>query len=189
LSEKTDNQLALKAAGGDPAAFELIYNRHAAGVAKALASFAGTDRDVLDDLTQEVFFRVVDGLKSYKPERPFANWLYTVALNVGRNYVRSRSKLSLVDRDKLESIPDNNTIAGSELAREVVETRAMRLVSELPGHLREVVALRISSEMPFGHVGEVLGIPEGTARRRMHEAMAILREKMGVTPVNRRAER
>jgi RNA polymerase sigma-70 factor (ECF subfamily) len=46
--------------------------------------------------------------------------------------------------------------------------------------MREVVSLRIGSNMPYGEIGELLGIPEGTARSRMHNAIATLRERLGM---------
>ena len=72
--KKLDEQtLVNRAQRGDKLAFGEIYNRHAAGVARSLASFAGPDRDQLDDLTQEVFFKVVHKLDSYKPTHPFVH--------------------------------------------------------------------------------------------------------------------
>jgi RNA polymerase sigma-70 factor (ECF subfamily) len=178
-----DNQLAIMAKSGKASAFERLYDRHAPGVAKALASFAGFDQDVIDDLTQEVFFRVIDGLGNYVPSRPFTKWLYTIALNVGRNYVRSSSRLILTDQKELESIPEDKNPKG-EWREEVLQIRAMSLVSGLPDNMREVVALRVGSEMSFPEIAELLDIPEGTARSRMHNALRIIREKMGVIPAS-----
>lgn len=183
-SDLSDTDLALRAKEGDISAFEEIYDRHAAGVARALASFAGPDRDVVDDLTQEVFLRVVEGLTSYVPDRPFAHWLYTVALNVGRNHARRSARVLAVDPLELEGVPEKRHRT-MDWPDEVLASRLVRLVSILPDHMRDVVSLRIGAGMPFGEIAEMLGIPEGTARSRMHHALKILREKAGI-PLSRR---
>ncbi|RKZ07890.1 hypothetical protein DRQ05_02410, partial [bacterium] len=93
LQDLNDAELVALAMDGDISAFEEIYDRYAPGIAKTLASFSGPDRDLIDDLTQDVFFRVIKGLPSFVPSHPFAHWLYTIALNVGRNHVRRRQRV------------------------------------------------------------------------------------------------
>jgi RNA polymerase sigma-70 factor (ECF subfamily) len=179
LSVCNDTELALLAKDGETAAFEAIYDRHVAGVARTLASFAGPDRDLLDDLTQEVFFRVIDGLDSYTPRRPFAHWLYTVALNTGRNHARRASKIISVDPNELDGRP-NRGGRTQDLMEEVIEVALVRLVERLPSRLRNVVSLRIGSNFTYEEIAEMLDIPAGTARSRMHNAIGILRQQMGV---------
>lgn len=175
LKRLGDAELVLRAQAGCAAAFETIYERHAPGVARALASFAGPDRDLLDDLVQDVFLRVVKGLASYTPSHPFPHWLYTIALNVGRNHARRDEKVVPVSPATLESM------AGAvEPTRDANDAAAlMRLVARLPVAMREVVSLRAGSDMSYGEIAELLGIPEGTARSRMHNALRILRTRVG----------
>ena len=171
MKDLGDAELVLLAQEGSAAAFEAIYDRHAGGVARALASFAGPDRDLLDDLVQEVFLRVVRGLPSYAPSHPFPHWLYTIALNVGRNHARRRSNVVPVRPAELEDMA-----GGGEPADETAPVTLTRLVSKLPVAMREVVSLRAGADMSYGEIAEVLGIPEGTARSRMHNAVCILRD-------------
>jgi RNA polymerase sigma-70 factor (ECF subfamily) len=175
----TDTQLALLAQRGDSAAFGEIFNRHAPGIARTLASFAGADHSALDDLVQDVFMRVIERLSTYSPTHPFPKWLYTIALNVGRNHVRSRSRTCLVEPGDISAFSDDlsfrNDPTSSPLAAE-----AMRLVSLLPDTQQEVVAVRIGDNLSYGEIGEILGITEGAARSRMHSAVTILREKLHI---------
>lgn len=179
IAKLNDTELALLARDGNAAAFEEIYDRHAPGVTRALASFAGADADVLDDLVQDVFFKVIEGLASYVPQRPFPNWLYTVALNTGRNHVRGRAREIPVDPSELDSLaPRCHGCADG--ADDIIGAKLMRLVTSLSEQLREVVFLRIGADLAYGEIGEILGIPEGTARSRMHNAIASLRALLGV---------
>lgn len=180
LTKLNDTELALLAREGNAAAFEEIYDRHAPGVARALASFAGADADVLDDLVQDVFFKVIEGLASYVPRRPFPNWLFTIALNTGRNHVRDRAREVRVDPVDLDSMPPAGN-GSADCPDDIIGAKLMRLVASLPEQLREVVFLRIGSDLAYGEIGDILGIPEGTARSRMHSAIASLKEQLGVT--------
>ena len=182
--EMSDADLVLLAQTGNTAAFEAIYDRHIFGVSRTLASFAGPDRDLLDDMTQEVFFRVIEHIESYEPIRPFTHWLYTIALNVGRNQVRNRSKIVLLEPEELADVADRRATV-RDLPDEVIELALIREVAKLSVRMREVVSLRIGSSLPYGEIGEILGIPEGTARSRMNTALNVLRGRMGMHPQRR----
>ena len=179
LTELNDTELALLARDGNAAAFEEIYDRYAPGVTRALASFAGADTDILDDLVQDVFFKVIEGLASYVPRRPFPNWLYTVALNTGRNHARGRAREVCVDPSDLDSMPPSGD-GSVGCPGEIMGAKLVRLVASLPEQLREVVFLRIGADLAYGEIADILGIPEGTARSRMHNAIASLRERLGI---------
>ena len=166
----SDEELVREAQTGSTSAFAALYDSHVHGVARALASFAGPDCDVLDDLVQDVFLRVVRNLATWEPSHPFTHWLYTITLNVGRNHVRKLRRVTMVDAAVLEEI------AGPPVADAVNSVPLMRLVATLPDPLQQVVGLRIGAERPYGEIAELLAIPEGTARRRMHDAIGLLRE-------------
>jgi RNA polymerase sigma-70 factor (ECF subfamily) len=186
-SRRSDTQLALLAQKGDVFAFEEIYDRHCSGVARSLASFAGPDQDLLDDLTQDVFLRVIKSLESYAPTHPFSHWLYTIALNVGRNHSRTQSRVIPVNPSEFDNIqytPDHT----ADWSEEIMAQTLTRLVACLPFQMREVVSLRVGSDMSYGEIAEVLGIPEGTARSRMHNAIKVLRDRSGITRGMRRKE-
>lgn len=183
-----DTELALLARDGSAAAFEEIYDRHATGVARALASFAGADADALDDLVQDVFFKVIDGLAGFVPRRPFAHWLFTIALNTGRNHVRARARELSIHPADLEAMTSWENGA-AECPDDLLGARLVRLVASLPEQLREIVSLRIGSDLSYDEIGEILGIPEGTARSRMHNALERLREQLGITDHKSEKER
>ncbi len=188
LKSLSDTELVDLAKRGVESAFEELYDRHAAGIARALASFAGPDQDLLDDLTQDAFLRVIRGLPTYSPSHPFSNWLYTIVLNVGRNHVRRSPKVISVDPSDLHEITRDRG-RWSEWSENIVAMTLMRLVSRLPVDMREVVSLRIGSELSYREIGGLLGIPEGTARSRMFNALEILRKQIGINDSRRSREK
>ena len=139
----------------------------------ALASFAGPDHDLLDDLVQDVFLRVVENLTTYAPSHPFARWIYTIALNVGRNHARRSSLVVPLNPDEFDE-----TVSALETSDNAADVATLtRMVAQLPMAMREVVSLRVGSDMAYGDIAELLGIPEGSARSRMHNAIRILRDQ------------
>ncbi len=187
LRSHDDAELVALAQKGSATAFEALYDRHCAGVARALASFAGTDRDLLDDLTQDVFLKVVSNLASYTPSHPFPHWLFTIALNVGRNHARRQSKVVPVNPSDLEGFAAENERAVDATDELTAETLTA-MVASLPVQMREVVSLRVGCDMSYADIAGTLGIPEGTARSRMHNAIKTMREKSGITRGGRRTE-
>lgn len=169
--QDADAALVLAAQRGCGKAFAALHDRHAPGVARALASFAGPDRDLVDDLVQDVFLRVVRGLPTYAPVRPFASWLYTIALNVGRNHVRDHGAAPPVE------ISEADDIEAPEAEAPEVPALLMQLVAGLPAAMRDVVSLRVGSDLAYREIAALLGIPEGTARSRMHGAVNLLRRR------------
>lgn len=174
VAGRDDADLVVLAQAGSAEAFGALYDRHAAGVGRALASYAGPDRDQLDDLVQDVFVRVATSLHTYVPARPFNHWLYTVALNVGRNHARRRAGRPEVARDPADLVE----LAGAATAPTdaLLPASLMQMVAELPAGLRDVVSLRVGGDLAYADIGELLGIPEGTARRRMHQALSRLKQ-------------
>jgi RNA polymerase sigma-70 factor (ECF subfamily) len=169
--QDADAELVLAAQLGSSEAFAALYDRHAPGVARVLASFAGPDRDLVDDLVQDVFLRVVRGLPSYAPVRPFASWLYTIALNVGRNHVRDHAAVLPVEIGEADDIEAPSTDDAE------VPALLMQLVAALPAAMRDVVSLRVGSDLAYREIAVLLGIPEATARSRMHGAVNLLRRR------------
>jgi RNA polymerase sigma-70 factor, ECF subfamily len=167
-----DAELVRLAQDGSEPAFAALYDRHAAGVSRTLASFAGPDRDLLDDMVQDVFLRVVRGLAAYTAIQPFTHWLYTIALNVGRNQARRRAADLPLETAGL-------ALVASPIPTDAEDTLTlMRLVARLPEGMRDVVGLRVGSDLSFAEIASLLGIPEGTARSRMHNAVRLLRADM-----------
>ncbi len=157
-----------RAQQGSRMAFTTLYRTFASDVARALASFAGTDRSTLDDLVQDVFLRVIDGLDGYRNSTGFRPWLFTITLNVGRNHVRRR-------RSFVEIVPDTADPRAPRADDLVAVTDLMRALARLPLEQQEVVALRIGGDLDHATIARLLDIPVGTARRRLHDALATLR--------------
>src|SRR5439155_4907636 len=122
---------------GDPAAFADLVARWQQPVAGFLARLAGPDRAA--DLCQEVFLRVLQNGSRYRETGHFSTWLFQIALNVARD--ADRRGASRVGR-VFEWASTHPTRPDEECERNELARAVAVAVAELPGPLREVLALR-----------------------------------------------
>ncbi len=145
--------------------------------------------DIADDLLQETFVRLVRTIDTYQHDGRFAAWLYRIAANLARDHLRRTRRrgvpvtLDRVGADGdlaigLEPVDDraerpDETLSGHEDRRRL--TAALDQLSEMD---REILLLRHYSELPFGEIASLLGIPLGTALARAHRALARLKGEL-----------
>lgn len=131
------------------------------------------DHQEAEDLTQETFIRAYRALADYEPQRivdlDLQPWLWTIAMNLGRNHLRSRSR-----RPTYVAM----TETGAEDPEPVDDAAWDRRMSVLNGHQRTAVVLRHVVGMGIGEIAEVTGRPEGTVKADVHRGLARLRETM-----------
>jgi RNA polymerase sigma-70 factor, ECF subfamily len=135
-----------------------------------------------EDLTQTAFTRVFTRRAEWEPTGKFSTFLWRVALNLCHDELRRQQRRGEFSLDAWEdengegreSIaadgPTPDAHAESQERGELVR----RALAELPAHYREVVVLRHYEGLKFREIGDVLGIPEGTVKSRMAEALSQL---------------
>jgi RNA polymerase sigma factor (sigma-70 family) len=170
---ETDGALIERSARGRPDAFVEVVRRHEVAVHGFLARRAG--RQAADDLLGEVWTRAFAGRAGFDPAHPDARpWLYGIARNVLRAHWRAaRAADHLPGRlaeDPWDDVIDRLDSAAAARAREL--TGAVRA---LPAEEREVLLLVAWEQLTPAQAAAVLGIPQGTARSRLHRARAALR--------------
>lgn len=128
------------------------------------------DHQEAEDLTQETFIRAYRALSGYEPERiasmDLRPWLWTIAMNLGRNHLRSRSR-----RPTYVEM----TETGSEDPEPADGAAWDRRMSGLNGHQRTAVVLRHVVGMGIAEISEITGRPEGTVKADVHRGLSKLR--------------
>jgi RNA polymerase sigma-70 factor (ECF subfamily) len=170
----------------DAHAFEALFERYAETIRRHLARIVDNEA-AAQDVMQETFLRVWTRAEQWDGRGSFVGWLYRIATNLAYNHLRSvhrrrEQPLEIQDdegggesQDEGEPIPswvmDGSTLE-PDAAIEQAERReeVQRLVASLPQDKREVLILVHEMEMSIHDAADELGIPEGTAKSRLHYA-------------------
>jgi RNA polymerase sigma-70 factor (ECF subfamily) len=130
---------------------------------------------VADDVAQEVCIAVLSALPRYRDMgRPFASFVFGIASHKVADAVRTATR-SAVPTEDLPDGPDEHP-GPEEMAVAYIEAqRARELLARLPGHLRELIVLRVVAGLTAEETGNVLGMSAGAVRVAQHRALARLR--------------
>jgi RNA polymerase sigma-70 factor (ECF subfamily) len=169
---KSDEELMAAHIRGERGAFDELFRRHAARLGAVLARGLHRSEDARD-LLQQVFLQVHRHRADYQSERPFRPWLFTIALNLKRQYLRTKGR-------RPESALDDLTLAG--LAHEAadhqrVELRQLldRALSQLPEEAQEVVLLHWFGGLAMSEIADMVGASEAAVKVRAHRAYKVMR--------------
>lgn len=169
------DELAARAAQGDRAAFERIYNLLVDDLYMYVRGQCRNDT-VAEDLVANVFLKAWRSAKGYRPRsNTFRRWIFTIARNEVRDYWRaSQRTLPMVQFD----ISDERH---AETEADPVETRRLvRMAMEsLTEEQRQVVALRYFSNKTHEEIAAILGKREGAVRAQLMRALRQMRKVMG----------
>jgi RNA polymerase sigma-70 factor (ECF subfamily) len=163
----------LAAQRGDPDAFAALvrlHQRRAYAVARAIVL---THEDA-EDAVQEGFLHAYRALARFIPDQAFGAWLHRIVANAALDITR-RKKVRDADAltDTLAS-PFRDPGESDELRRRLDEALAA-----LGERQRSVIVLHDVEGFRHAEIGQILGIPEGTARSDLHHARARLRQALG----------
>lgn len=164
----SDEALIAALNGGDASAFDSIYHRYRDWVVRLAFRFTQNDADALD-VVQETFAYVFGKFPGFVLTARMTTFLYPVVKNLS---IAARRK-----RDRHASDQAMGEPAAAEERPTTDQTRTELAVplASLPEAQREVLLMRFVDEMSLAEIGTALGIPEGTVKSRLHNALATLR--------------
>ena len=119
------------------------------------------DPTLAEDVTQETFVRVYRRLTTFHFESKFSTWVFQVARNAGIDALRSRDRRTRLHLSAPEPAPTEDPVTTAEV------NAALDSLSPI---LREAVVMIEVLGLTYREAGEVLGAPEGTVKRRVHDA-------------------
>lgn len=172
LESVTEARLVAQALAGSESAYEQIVRRYERAVLTLLVRMTG-DAALAEDLAQDTFVKAFRNLGTFDPARRLSSWLLRIAHNTAIDAMR-RQRLQVVpietanpDRRPLDppapSVPD-------PLERQAMAAAIESAMKQLRPDQRAAVVLRYEEGLSFAEVGQVLGIPETTARSHVHRA-------------------
>jgi RNA polymerase sigma-70 factor (ECF subfamily) len=180
LFSSTDEQAMWRVrTDDDPQAFAQLVERWQRPIQSLCTRMTG-DAHRGEDLAQETFARLFARRKNYQPTGKFSTFLWRMALNICYDELRKlkrRRESSLDDHDDDSAPFDFETDEPSPDSRLVENERAEAVrdaLVQIAEPYRVVVVLRHYEGLKFREIGDVLGIPEGTVKSRMSEALTQL---------------
>ena len=173
----TDEQLLRRCGRGDDDAFDELLDRHRTRLREFIRYCLGAHHALLDDVMQEVLLQLHRSAETFQHGSTFRTWLYGLAKNVARHEMRRRKKdlvAESVDQEPFLEIRDVRLDPLDTLQQSEREAAVRSAVERLPAHYRTVLRLRDWDELSYAQIAEVLDLPIGTVRSRLHNARVLL---------------
>jgi RNA polymerase sigma-70 factor (ECF subfamily) len=186
LRNLSDEELMLEVQRGSNTSFDILVDRFKVRLVNYLFRLTG-DRDEAEEIAQEAFVKAFIHAGKYKTIAKFSTWLYTIATNLVRNRIRSKSRapqflrlwdwgrdgsseskpIDLVDQSKS---PDE-TMNDMELNRLINEA-----IQEIPEKYRTSFVLREINQLSYEEIAAATGLKLGTVRSRINRARNCFRK-------------
>lgn len=149
-------------------AFEELYKKYNKLIYKIAYSILKNKQDA-EDIVQIVFTKIYSIDKEKLPNSNEASWIYSVTKNETINYLKN--KKNNIDLDSIYEIEDDS----DEINKIINKDSYNRLISKLNENEREIISLKILSNLSFEEIGKVLNVPTGTIKWRYYKSVHTLK--------------
>jgi len=182
LKKLTDAELLTRYTAGEEEAFRELVDRYKNSLYAFLRQFLNR-HDLVEDVFQETFLQLFSSRDSFDKSRPLRPWLFTIAANKAKDALRKWQRTSAVQigtmadsqdlsfDDMLNTVTADDTMPYEELQKNETALRVGRIVEDMPDNLREILILAYFQRFSYKQMAEILGIPIGTVKSRLHTAV------------------
>jgi len=168
----SDEALMAQVRNGDLRKLALLFERHHRSLYNFFRHMNG-DADLSEDLTQEVFFRILRFRHSYDEHRPYAAWMYQIARNANTEAAQKRKgELRLVETSGEEEAPEPGI--EETLGRRQEIRLLQQAMEQLPVDKRELLVLSRFQNLKYESIAELLGCDVGAVKVRVYRAVKAL---------------
>lgn len=185
--EWNDQELVKRYVAGDENALALLLERHQDQIFHYILSKV-KDRDLSNDIFQDVFMKVIRTLKSggYNEEGKFLPWVMRITHNLVIDHFRRESKTRLVKESSSKSeefnvfsiLSDETLNVVQQITKDEMELQVTEFIDYLPENQKEVLMMRIYQDLSFKEIAEMKDISINTALGRMRYAVINIRKMM-----------
>ncbi|MGC8623910.1 MAG: RNA polymerase sigma factor [Phycisphaerae bacterium] len=186
----TDEELVVKFVAGDEAAFAQLVECYRRELFSFLQRFIN-EAALAEDLFQETFIQVYRSAATFDPKRRFRPWLFTIAANKARDYLRANIRRNTQSLDNVAGhdgeegtfvdLMESDTPSAPERLIDMENADAVRnIIGRMPRIYREVLLLSYYHRFAYKEIAGMLGIPLGTVKSRLHSALAMFGEAWSV---------
>jgi RNA polymerase sigma-70 factor, ECF subfamily len=173
-----DDELMVRIAKGEEAAFRLLVERWERPVHAFLWRMTGS-RDEAMDLTQDTFLKVHGSAGRYKAEGKFRSWLFRIAGNLVRSWARRRKIISWISFDTLvHDRAGSGKSADDELVGKEIKAQVRQAIEALPDRQRQALILQRYHDLSQVEVAEAMQTTEAAVESLLQRAMKSLRREL-----------
>src|SRR4051812_46862683 len=179
----TDEELVARSKGGDADSFNQLILRWERPIYALAYRVIGREEDARD-VCQETFLRAFRALPGFKGEAKFSSWVYRIALNLCRDWMRRQRRAPTMQMpegvDPIEMASERGPVESIET---LVERRELSGVVEeamalLPEEQRTAIILKEYHGMTFQEIADLQGCPLSTVKTRLYQGLSVLRRQL-----------
>lgn len=175
-NDQINKAVIIRAQNGEASAVGRLYQHLSESVYRYLYYRVG-DRHAAEDLTGEVFLRMIQALPNYQPQLvPFRAWVFQIARNLAVDHFR---RLSVRNHRPLDDALEAGNTPLERAAELSITSDSLRdALNELGDDQRDVIILRFVAEMPIAETAATLGKSESAVKALQHRALKTLRSRL-----------
>ncbi|WP_369809941.1 RNA polymerase sigma factor SigW [Gracilibacillus caseinilyticus] len=170
---------------GDQSAFEDIVAFYQNKVYAICFRMIGNKHEA-EDIAQEAFIRAYLNIQSYDENRKFSTWLYRIATNLTIDRIRKKKPDFYLDAEikgtdglnMYAQLPAEEALPDQEVESLEMQSYIQNEIMQLPAKYRSIIALRFIDELSLKEISEILEIPVGTVKTRIHRGREALRKRL-----------
>lgn len=144
------------------------------------------NRHEAEDISQEAFIRAYVNIHSYNINLKFSTWLYRIATNLCIDRIRKKKPDYYLDAEiagtegltMYSQIPDQSPLPDEDIESLELQDTIQREISKLPDKYRSVIVLKYIEELSLNEISDILDLPLGTVKTRIHRGREALRKQL-----------
>jgi RNA polymerase sigma-70 factor, ECF subfamily len=190
LVDLTDEELVTRSVRGDSDSFNQLIRRWEKPIYALAYRTIGCEDDARD-VVQETFLRAFRGLSGFKGQAKFSSWLYRIALNLCRDWIRRQRRAPVVltpdgvDLVELAGEGEGVERADDRVVRQDLSRAVARAMKVLPEEQRAAIVLKEYHGLTFQEIADLLACPLSTVKTRLYQGLTVLRKELdrsGIRP-------
>ena len=178
-STSNDAELLRLVDAGNEEAFQILVDRYSGRIYTLVGGML-RDRAEIEDVVQDVFFKVYRKAGGFEGKSSFFTWLYRVALNTATDHLKKKrnEKARSVEDFAVLEVEADSSPPETGLSREELRQQLARAIGSLPAKYRDILVLREYEGCSYEEIAEVLSCSKGTVESRLFRARARLKDKL-----------
>src|SRR6476469_3073458 len=179
----TDEELVARSQGGDMDSFNQLVVRWERPIYALAYRTIGREEDARD-VCQETFLRAFRALPGFRGQAKFSSWLYRIALNLCRDWIRKERRVPVVQAPEGVDLMDLAAEAEPSesiedlVARKDLTALVERAMARLPEEQRTAIVLKEYHGLTFQEIADLVGCPLSTVKTRVYQGLTVLRREL-----------